>query len=613
MTEVSSPRDGIAAGPYPGNGGIRTRGRFAVLRSMTISTRLLLLTFLAVLTSMAVCLIAIWGINGLDRLGSEQVDVGDAIRLNGEAIAHTRSLGSGVPPSAAELQSLAETIRRTSVLAADHVDPQVLTNADDASVALNENLNDETMRDAFVDEAVRARLKVSEALSRRRSTLAVDIASMRRTALLGVLGSILLGAAFTFLAGRRVAQSIVDPALAVGRTVRRFGDGDVSVRAEVEPDEIGLVARSFNVMADGVGHRVTALSADAERGAHRRSVADALDVAVTEREVQGVVGRALGLLVPGVPSELMLTEATTSRLTTVAANPTVDAPCCPVESASDCVAMRRAQPVVFDGPEAINTCPYLVGRPRDVSAACVPVSVNGHLLGVIHSTGPLHAPPDEGTVEKLTELAGQAGTHIGSMRTLEATRVQASTDGLTGLPNRRMLEARLSELMLSGTAFVLAVADIDNFKNLNDTYGHEIGDRALQVFARVLERNVRGHDLVARYGGEEFVLVYPEMTVKPSMEVIERIRDAVRRELLEAGLPSFTVSFGVTHSGVGDSVDEIVRIADAGLLMAKQLGRNRVVYSDAELAAEIFAGTIDEKIANGEIDGNGERVSPVRP
>ena len=250
--------------------------------------------------------------------------------------------------------------------------------------------------------------------------------------------------------------------------------------------------------------------------------------------------------------------------------------------------MRRAPAVVFDGPSAINACPQLRLHESPCSAACVPVGVNGHLLGVVHVTAPEHEPPDPEVVEQLVTLAGQVGVRVGAQRTLETTRLQASTDGLTGLANRRMLEARLNDLLRGQVSFALAVADVDLFKTLNDNYGHETGDRALQLFAKVLEDNVRGHDVVARYGGEEFVLVYPELTVKKAMEVIERIRLALEKAIEAAGLPPFTCSFGVTHSSSADTVDGIIRIADAGLLQAKDLGRNRVVFADLDLAAEVF-------------------------
>jgi diguanylate cyclase (GGDEF)-like protein len=377
---------------------------------------------------------------------------------------------------------------------------------------------------------------------------------------------------------------------ALGRNLRRFGDGDLRARSTVASDEVGTLARSFNVRAASVSARVRRLNADAERDSQLRMVSDALDLADRETDVYGILDQALGILTPANPAELLVNEPTSSRLWQVSVNPSAGPGGCPVETAEECVAMRRAQAVTFDGPGAINACPQLRLHAEPCSAACVPVGVNGHLLGVIHVTAPEHEPPEAEVVEQLVTLAGQVGVRVGAQRTLETTRLQASTDGLTGLANRRMLEARLGDLLRGQVGFALAVADVDHFKQLNDNYGHETGDRALQLFAKVLEDNVRGHDLVARYGGEEFVLVYPELTVKKAMEVIERIRLALERAIEAAGLPPFTCSFGVTHSSAADSVDSIIRIADAGLLMAKDLGRNRVVFADLDLAAEVFGG-----------------------
>ena len=401
--------------------------------------------------------------------------------------------------------------------------------------------------------------------------------------LLFALGSIAL-----VVLGRIIGRSVVAPLRSLGRTLRRFGDGDLRSRSEIAPDEVGTLARSFNVMADSVSARVRRLTAIAERDAQLRMVSDALDLADRETDVYRILEQALAILTPDNPGELLVNEPTSPRLWQVSTNPSSGPGGCPVETAEACPAMRRAQAVVFDGPSAINACPQLRLHESPCSAACVPVGVNGHLLGVVHVTAPEHEPPDPEVVEQLVTLAGQVGVRVGAQRTLETTRLQASTDGLTGLANRRMLEARLNDLLRGQVSFALAVADVDLFKTLNDNYGHETGDRALQLFAKVLEDNVRGHDVVARYGGEEFVLVYPELTVKKAMEVIERIRLALEKAIEAAGLPPFTCSFGVTHSSSADTVDGIIRIADAGLLQAKDLGRNRVVFADLDLAAEVF-------------------------
>jgi len=306
--------------------------------------------------------------------------------------------------------------------------------------------------------------------------------------------------------------------------------------------------------------------------------------------VHRIVEHAMGIIAPGRPVELLVNESGSSALHRVASNPNGGAPSCPVEDTSGCAAIRRARTMTFESPDAINSCPMLRGRPGGpCSAVCVPINAGGTLVGVMHATGEVGEPPPPPTADQLMTLASQAGARIGSMRTLDASRVEASTDGLTGVANRRMLATTLGDLLRTSTPFVLVVADLDRFKDLNDTYGHEAGDRALQLFAEVLSSNVRGRDLVARFGGEEFVLVYPEMNVRTGMEVLERIRAALAEAVASAAIPPFTASFGFTHSSSGVDVDSIIRIADAGLLLAKDLGRDRVVFADAELAAEIFA------------------------
>jgi diguanylate cyclase (GGDEF)-like protein len=216
------------------------------------------------------------------------------------------------------------------------------------------------------------------------------------------------------------------------------------------------------------------------------------------------------------------------------------------------------------------------------------VNAAGQVAGVLHSTGPDGEPPSPVLVEQLVTLSSAAGARLGAMRTLASTQLEAATDPLTGLANRRSLEAALQDLLRTSTPFVLVLADLDHFKLLNDNFGHELGDRALQLFSDVLKENARGRDIVARFGGEEFVIAYPEMDLGRSMEVLGRIQSALRDAVAKSGLPTFTASFGVSHSSVAADLDSIIRVADAGLLTAKELGRDQVVFADEELAIEVF-------------------------
>jgi two-component system cell cycle response regulator len=165
----------------------------------------------------------------------------------------------------------------------------------------------------------------------------------------------------------------------------------------------------------------------------------------------------------------------------------------------------------------------------------------------------------------------------------------AITDPLTGLYNRRYLELHLKSLMAravaDGKPICVLVFDIDHFKGVNDTYGHDAGDEVLRDFSDRLRRGVRGIDLVARYGGEEFVLVMPETDASYAAFVAERLRSDVEcgpfKTRFGAEFP-MTVSIGLAEwHGASDSAEAMIKRADQALYTAKRAGRNRVVASAA--------------------------------
>ena len=277
-----------------------------------------------------------------------------------------------------------------------------------------------------------------------------------------------------------------------------------------------------------------------------------------------------------MPMELLLSDSSRAHLEQAAVNAEAGAPGCPVESPFACVAVRRGSAIVFDSSEALNACPKLRGRESGAcSAVCVPVSFMGRSLGVLHTTGPSGAPPSAEQVEQLTTLATQAGSRIGTVRAFERTQLQAQTDGLTGLINRRTLEDLLRQLMRDETPFALALVDLDRFKLVNDTHGHEAGDRSLRTFAHVVKTVLRDEDLVARWGGEEFLIVLPHSTADQAVEVMNRIRTSLAN-VLRGGHVVFTASFGVTDSTRAGGLQDLIRLADMGLYASKAGGRDRI-------------------------------------
>ncbi len=187
--------------------------------------------------------------------------------------------------------------------------------------------------------------------------------------------------------------------------------------------------------------------------------------------------------------------------------------------------------------------------------------------------------------------------HIAQMRDMEvsvahlerewsAMRQAANTDALTNLANRAYLMPRLGRLLAEairdGRPLCVVMADLDHFKPINDTHGHQVGDQVLRDTAARLRAAVRDFDLVARYGGEEFIAVLRDTPLETALQVAERIRKRIGDSPFNIAGTSLvvTISQGIAQVRSGDSVDALIERADAALYRAKQAGRNCVVVDD---------------------------------
>ncbi len=165
----------------------------------------------------------------------------------------------------------------------------------------------------------------------------------------------------------------------------------------------------------------------------------------------------------------------------------------------------------------------------------------------------------------------------------------AVVDALTGLNNRRFLESHLASALDRaahvGRPLSLMLVDVDHFKSVNDTHGHDAGDEVLRTLAQRIRRVVRSADLVCRLGGEEFVVVMSDTPLSVAARIAERIRVAVQSSPFKidppAGLLSVTVSIGLAERGPGANPDALMRRADKALYDSKALGRNRVTLAAA--------------------------------
>lgn len=332
----------------------------------------------------------------------------------------------------------------------------------------------------------------------------------------------------------------------------------------------------------GQHEQILAEKAERELEAHRREfehrVHRAFELIQTESGAFGIVRDALTeTLRPEQQAELLIADSSVAHLQRVVATaPDPARSGCGVTDPQECPAIRRNAQMAFGNNGAFETCPYLRNRGEgSCSALCTPISIMGRTTGVLHVVGPAEELPAGNQWRALGTIASATGDELGLIRAFATKHKQANTDTLTGLANRRNLEARIPEIVARGN-YSVAFIDIDRFKQLNDTHGHETGDRALRLFADVVRRALRPDDIAARWGGEEFVVVLPDLGADNSIPVIERIRDGLRTALASGAVPSFTVSCGLSDSDRAQSFQDVVAQADEALLSAKRSGRNRI-------------------------------------
>jgi diguanylate cyclase (GGDEF)-like protein len=347
-----------------------------------------------------------------------------------------------------------------------------------------------------------------------------------------------------------------------------------------------LFALTTTTLLAGKALRVERESARVEgeqRGLTRRNEFEArlqraLEMSKSEAPVFELVAEALGEAAPGMHAELLLADSSRAHFRQVleASSECGDSGC-GVVAPDDCPAASRGQTMSFPSSTAIDACPNLRGR--GCSALCVPVGISGSSVGVFHVTAADGTPPSEDVRDDIEVVGRRASERLALLRAFELSQTQANSDSLTGLMTRRSLESGIRELQASGSSYAVAYGDLDHFKQLNDVFGHDAGDRALRSFSQVLRDSIRPADIACRYGGEEFVIVLPSCPVNEALQVLERVRERMADRLATAQLPSFTVSFGLATSDQAIDFHDVVALADEALLGAKAGGRDQIVVA----------------------------------
>jgi diguanylate cyclase (GGDEF)-like protein len=304
-----------------------------------------------------------------------------------------------------------------------------------------------------------------------------------------------------------------------------------------------------------------------------------LDHAADEIDALTIVHRALVRQQHGRACELHLVETVDPVMTLrVATSP--DA--LPGERSSpwDSVAARNGTTLVYGSTDQLDVCPHLRSRTEQAqSAVAVPLHATGQLLGVLYVFD--HEGTDFGPEEitDLEDLAGIVAARVAVLRAVTPTKRTDAADRLTGLPDRAAMQDRMIRLLETRQPFSLAVADIDAFASINESFGRQAADRVLQTVATVARQTVRPDDQVGRIGGDELLLVFPDTSANDAIKALERVREELAIAQSTTDDPTATLSIGVIGSTTGGSIEDLLQRAAGALNHAKDQGGNRVVVA----------------------------------
>lgn len=381
-----------------------------------------------------------------------------------------------------------------------------------------------------------------------------------------------------FMVTRSVAAALRQFAV----ITRKMSKNQLNARLPVYGnDEIAVLSGSFNAMAENLEQRMRHLEeARARLGRQVELFGEAIVNA----------NNAADMLVSVCTIAIESTSASRARFWTLNEDGEFEHVACIGLRPNDTepCALER-QSVVHGIPVFNQVAPYWL---------VVPARSQETIVGMLTLVN-LERPFTDKEVLVAERLAVQAAFALDNARMHLQLQEQATRDGLTGLANHRLLQEKLSrqieEAYDSRMPIGVALLDVDNFKKINDSYGHPVGDEALKAIASVLTHRVVGAGTAARYGGEEFVLVLPGCDSAASCRIAEHVRreiEDIKIPLESGGTLKLTASFGVANVDQNVAMvtkDQILNQADIALYRSKRTGKNRV-----ELATPaVVAGTAD--------------------
>jgi len=317
---------------------------------------------------------------------------------------------------------------------------------------------------------------------------------------------------------------------------------------------------------------------------------DAMQVSETEEESYGLLKRHIERSIPQSTVVVLNRNNSADRLEATTELPPESglAERLAIAQPRDCLAVRLARPHdEVPGAEQLISCD--VCQALDGPKSCNPLLVGGEVIGSVllsHGTD----LTDQHRL-RVKDSVTQAAPVLANLRNLAIAQLRAATDALTGLPNARAVQDTLKRLVAQASRMLWPLSavliDLDHFKEVNDTFGHGLGDEVLAAIGAALHSTVRESDFVGRYGGEEFVMLLPDTDRDTAVQVAERVRTAIGDLRVLEGDSSVSASFGIAvFPEDAPDAARLVRNADRALYRAKANGRNRVEVFTLEAAPE---------------------------
>jgi diguanylate cyclase (GGDEF)-like protein len=389
---------------------------------------------------------------------------------------------------------------------------------------------------------------------------------------------------------RRVAVRAREYAAFAGQVA----GGELSTRLPASGgDELAALADSLNAMVEELSaaahQRKAVLAGDRAYRAAQDAFSDAMQAAETEHEAHGVIKLHIERWVPDSHVVVLNRRSVTDELEASTPLPDGSAMQAALQDAEPraCLAVRLAR--THDSaaePPPLLEC-ELCGRAASEST-CVPLSVSGEVIGAVLVGHARLLHGDEH--RRIEDTVSQAGPTLANLRNLALAEARAATDSLTGLPNRRAVQEALKRMIAQAgrtlAPMSVLVLDLDHFKQINDTYGHDRGDAVLAAVGDVLAGALRTSDFVGRNGGEEFVALLPDTGADGALEAAEKLRAAIARVTLPGIDRAITASVGAAvYPHTAADPESLLRLADRALYAAKAAGRNRAAVAEAPVGA----------------------------